>query len=92
MSKIEEIKARLAEVAHKDSVDGSLKLRELGIDSLDIVELLLQLEEDYGVHFDDMDMSTLVTVQDLLDEVSLRSRSIAFCNFSSMVSELAFTF
>lgn len=70
MNKIEEIKARLAEVAHKDSVDGSLKLRELGIDSLDIVELLLQLEEDYGVHFDDVDMSTLVTVQDLLDEIS----------------------
>lgn len=70
MKQLEEIKARLAEVAHRDSVDGSLKLRELGIDSLDIVELLLQLEEDYGVHFDDMDMSTLVTVQDLLDEVS----------------------
>lgn len=70
MEKIEEIRARLAEVAHKDSVDGSLKLRELGIDSLDIVELLLQLEEDYGVHFDDVDMSTLVTVQDLLDEIS----------------------
>ena len=70
VEKIEEIRARLAEVAHKDSVDGSLKLRELGIDSLDIVELLLQLEEDYGVHFDDVDMSTLVTVQDLLDEIS----------------------
>lgn len=70
MEKIEEIRARLAEVAHKDSVDGSLKLRELGIDSLDIVELLLQLEEDYDVHFDDVDMSTLVTVQDLLDEIS----------------------
>ena len=70
MNKIEEIKAKLAEVAHRDTVDGSLKLRELGIDSLDIVELLLQLEEDYGVHFDDVDMSTLVTVQDLLDEIS----------------------
>ena len=70
MNKLEEIKARLAEVAHKDSVDGSLKLRELGIDSLDIVELLLQLEEDYDVHFDDVDMATLVTVQDLLDEIS----------------------
>ncbi len=70
MNKIEEIRARLAEVAHKDTVEGSLKLRELGIDSLDIVELLLQLEEDYGVHFDDMDMSTLVTVQDLLDAIA----------------------
>lgn len=69
MDKIEEIKGRLAKVAHRDSVDGSVKLRELGIDSLDIVELLLQLEEDYGVHFDDVDMSALVTVQDLLDEI-----------------------
>ena len=70
MDKLEEIKSKLAEVAHRDSVEGSLKLRDLGIDSLDIVELLLQLEEDYGVHFDDVDMSTLVTVQDLLDEIS----------------------
>lgn len=70
MDKLNEIKARLATAAHKDSVEGSMKLRELGIDSLDIVELLLQLEEDYGVHFDDMDMSTLVTVQDLLDTIA----------------------
>ena len=69
MDKIEEIKGRLAKVAHRESVEGSVKLRELGIDSLDIVELLLQLEEDYGVHFDDVDMSALVTVQDLLDEI-----------------------
>ena len=40
MDKLEEIKGRLAEAAHKESVDGSMKLRELGIDSLDIVELL----------------------------------------------------
>ena len=70
MDKLQEIKGRLAAVAHKDSVDGETKLRELGIDSLDIVELLLQLEEDYGVHFDDMDMSALVTVQDLLDAIA----------------------
>ena len=39
MDKIEEIKGRLAAVAHRDSIDGSLKLRELGIDSLDIIEV-----------------------------------------------------
>lgn len=70
MEKLEQIKAKLAEAAHKDSVDGSMKLKDLGIDSLDIVELLLQLEEDYDVHFDDMDMSNLVTVQDLLDNIA----------------------
>lgn len=70
MDKLSEIRQRLANAAHKDSVEDSMKLRELGIDSLDIVELLLQLEEDYGVRFDDMDMSNLVTVKDLLDTIA----------------------
>lgn len=70
MNKLEEIKTKLASAAHKENIDGEMKLRELGLDSLDIVELLLQLEDEYGVHFDDMDMSTLVTVQDLLDAVA----------------------
>lgn len=70
MDKINEIKERLAKAAHKDNIDESSNLRELGLDSLDIVELLLDLEEAYGVHFDDMDMSNLVTVKDLLDAVA----------------------
>lgn len=70
MDKLAEIRERFAKAAHKDKIEDSMKLRELGIDSLDIVELLLQLEEDYGVHFDDMDMSTLVTVKDLLDVIA----------------------
>lgn len=70
MDKLAEIRGRLAKAAHKDAIDDSMKLRELGIDSLDIVELLLQLEEDYGVHFDDMDMVNLITVKDLLDVIA----------------------
>ncbi len=70
MNKIEEIKQRLAEVAHKDSVSEEMKLTELGLDSLDVVELLLKLEEEYDVHFDDVDMSNLVTVGDLLGAIS----------------------
>lgn len=69
MDKINEIKARLAKAAHKETVDEAMNLRDLGIDSLDIVELLLELEDEFGVHFDDMDMSNLVTVKDLLDAV-----------------------
>lgn len=70
MDKLTEIKKRLAEAAHKDSVSEEMKLNELGLDSLDVVELLLKLEEEYGVHFDDVDMSNLVTVKDLLDSIS----------------------
>ena len=70
MDKLTEIKKRLAEAAHKDSVSEEMKINELGLDSLDVVELLLKLEEEYGVHFDDVDMSNLVTVKDLLDSIS----------------------
>ncbi len=70
MDKLNEIKKRLAEAAHKDSVSEEMKINELGLDSLDVVELLLKLEEEYGVHFDDVDMSNLVTVKDLLDSIS----------------------
>lgn len=70
MNKVDEIRARLAEAAHKESVSDETKLNELGLDSLDVVELLLKLEEEYNVHFDDVDMSNLVTVKDLLDAIS----------------------
>ncbi|MCQ2793483.1 MAG: phosphopantetheine-binding protein [Bacilli bacterium] len=70
MNKLDEIKVKLAEAAHKDKVEDGDKIRELGLDSLDVVELLLQLEEEYNVHFDDVDMSKLVTVKDLLDEIA----------------------
>ncbi len=72
MSHREEIKARLAELSHRDSVDESIAIRDLGLDSLDVVETLLELEEKYGVAFDDIDMSKLVTVKDLLDAIETK--------------------
>ena len=69
MTKIEEIKQKLAGVLKVKEVDTSANFKELGLDSLDIVELLLQLEEEYGIHFDDVDMGNIVTVQDLLDAI-----------------------
>ena len=35
MDKLAEIKELLAKAAHKDNIEESMKLRELGIDSLD---------------------------------------------------------
>lgn len=70
MDKLAEIKVKLAQAAHKDKVEDDDKIRELGLDSLDVVELLLQLEEEYDVHFDDVDMGKLATVKDLLDEIA----------------------
>ena len=69
MDKLSEIRSKLAKAAKKENLADDDKLRELGLDSLDIVEMLLQLEEEYDIHFDDVDMSALVTVKDLLDAI-----------------------
>ena len=69
-----EILTKLAAAAHRDSIDPKLNFKELGLDSLDVVELLLQLEEEYDIHFDDVDMSGIVTVQDLLDVIEKLSK------------------
>lgn len=69
MNKIEEIKKQLAVIAKVDAIDENMKLSELGLDSLDVVELLLQLEEQYDIHFDDIDMTNFKTVGDLLASI-----------------------
>ena len=69
-----EILDKLAEAAHKDSIDPKANFKELGLDSLDVVEMLLQLEEEYDIHFDDVDMSGIVTVQDLIDTIEKLSK------------------
>ena len=66
MNQIEEIKKQLAVIAKVDAITDEMKLSELGLDSLDVVELLLQLEEQYDIHFDDIDMSNFKTVGYLL--------------------------
>ena len=69
MNQIEEIKKQLAVIAKVEAITDEMKLSELGLDSLDVVELLLQLEEQYDIHFDDIDMSNFKTVGDLLASI-----------------------
>ncbi|EWC64294.1 hypothetical protein UO65_0417 [Actinokineospora spheciospongiae] len=42
---------------------------DLGIDSLSMVEILVELETSYGIEIPDSKLKTVVTVQDLLDLV-----------------------
>lgn len=42
---------------------------DLGADSLDVVELLSRLEDEYGVTIPDEEVETLVTVQDVANEI-----------------------
>lgn len=42
---------------------------DLGADSMDLAELILDLEETFGIEVPDDDLSTFLTVQDAVDRV-----------------------
>lgn len=48
----------------------SLIVEELGADSLDIVEMLMTLEEEFGVTLSDEQAGNLKTVKDIIDVIS----------------------
>ena len=50
-----------------DMIDGSCKVMEdLGADSLDVVEMLMSMEECFGISVPDEDIEDLVTVNDVV--------------------------
>lgn len=51
-------------VAAGDVVDGASFVEDLGADSLDIVELIMALEEEYDVEISDEDAEKIQTVGD----------------------------
>ena len=61
----------IAIIKEHSNVDNILimdTIKELGIDSLGIVELILDLEDNFLINFDDseLDPSKLVTVEDII--------------------------
>jgi nodulation protein F len=57
------LRSHLPFLEANEELTGDLNVRELGLDSLGVVDLLVSLEERYGVHFvnDDLTMETFAT-------------------------------
>ena len=49
-------------------------IKRLGLDSLDIVDLLMDLEDKYGVEFENEEMTSLVTVNDVVKAIELKTK------------------
>jgi len=75
MSIENKIKAIIAEQLNLDinEVESDLSLiADMGADSLDIVELVMAMEEDFEMEIPDADAEKIVTVKDIIDYVAKR--------------------
>ena len=54
--------------ADKIEADSDI-IKDLGADSLDVVELLISLEDDYGISIPEEDIVNVKTVQDIVDMI-----------------------
>lgn len=69
--------ALVAQKLHVDkaAVEQAHSFQELGADSLDMVEIVMQLEEDFGIEIDDNDAERLTSVDQVVDYIhALRSK------------------
>lgn len=67
--KMEEIKTMFAERMNLEEVKDNQSLKDLGLDSLDVVEMCLDLEEKYGIQFTTEELTSFKTVGDLFNSI-----------------------
>ena len=72
--KIKQIIAEQLGLNEDEIVDSASLLDDLGADSLDIVELVMAMEEEFEMEIPDEDAEKIVTVKDVLDYVKRRTQ------------------
>jgi len=73
-NKVQDIIAQKLHVDKSNVIKGST-LQDLGADSLDMVEIIMKMEEQFGIEVNDEDAEKLNNVQDVVEYVhKLRSK------------------
>jgi acyl carrier protein len=67
--KMDEIRKGFAERLKLAKIDDNQSLKDLGLDSLDVVEMCLDLEDKYQIQFTTEELSSFKTVGDLLSSI-----------------------
>ena len=70
MEKIKEILVDNLDCKEEDIKPESLVMKDLGADSLDMVELAMAFEEEFSVKIETDDISKIKTVQDIADFIA----------------------
>ena len=69
---IEQIKKLFCERLALEKLDETCSLQELGLDSLDVVDMCLDVEDKFGIHFENEELVTFKTVKDLFGAIEKR--------------------
>ena len=73
--KVREIIAEQLGISEEEILRGSTFLEDLGADSLDIVELLMALEEEFSLEIPDEDAEKMRAVGDVVDYLDAKMAS-----------------
>lgn len=74
MSIEEEVLNAFNKIVKSKTVTKESSLKELGLDSLDVVEMLTDMEEKYGIEFDNDEMVALATVNDVITVIENKTK------------------
>ena len=69
MNLVNEVLANFQKIAKNKEVTLESNVKEWGLDSLDIVDLLMDMEEKYNIEFENEEMTELVTVNDVVKAI-----------------------
>jgi acyl carrier protein len=69
MAKVNNVLEKFKKKLNIEAVDESKTLKDYGLDSLDMVELILELEDEYKIKFTDEEMTSLQTIGDLINAI-----------------------
>ena len=71
----EVLRTNLRTLRPDDQFGPELRLQEdLGLNSVDLIEIILDLEERFGIHIDDQDLGAYFTVGDLWTVITSQLR------------------
>ena len=67
-----EIRKLFCERMKVETIDEAKSLKDFGLDSLDVVEMCLDLEDKYGIEFSPEELADFKTVGDLLASIEAK--------------------
>jgi len=74
---LSKVKAMVASQLGKSEDEITLEssfIEDLGADSLDLVELIMSMEDEFGLEISDEDAESIITVQDAINFITERKK------------------